>query len=278
MSRGENIWNGKVALVTGGSSGIGLAIAKQLAAKGAHVWLLARDASKLATALKEVTALSQDEHSCGVVTADVANLDQVVAALKMVTDKAGAPDVLVNSAGIVHPGYFQDIPIEVFRRDVEVNYLGTVYTSRLVIPQMMARRSGVVINICSGAGFFGTFGYTSYSATKFAVAGFTDALRSELKPYGIHISIVYPNDVDTPGLQDELPHRPFEMVAIAGKTKATTASEVADTVLKRAARGDYMIFPGSDAYMWYTLVRLAGSLRYRIVDWIVADAQRKKIS
>ena len=146
-------WNKKVVLITGGSSGIGLAAAKQLAAAGAHVWLEARHLELLEAALKEVQAARCDPSQlCGIVVADVSDSKQAAHIIDVVTKSAGAPDVLINSAGISQPGYIQDLSPEVFERLMQVNYLGTVYVTGAVLPAMMKRGSGHIINLSSIAG------------------------------------------------------------------------------------------------------------------------------
>jgi len=160
-------WFGKVVLVTGGSSGIGLAAARQLSAAGAHVWLAARRLPVLESALKEVLAARSDpSQQCGIISADVSDSGQARSVIDTVTRSAGAPDVVFNSAGITQPGYIQDLSLEVFEHLMQVNYLGTVYVTTAALPAMLARGSGHIINISSIAGYMGVFGYTAYGATK----------------------------------------------------------------------------------------------------------------
>ena len=106
---------GKIALVTGGSSGIGKAIACGLAKRGMHVWLVAQRKDLLASALKEVESHKQSQSQLiGTVSADVSDLDQVRMAVIQVSEKSGPPDLLVNSAGVAHPGYFQELDMNIF--------------------------------------------------------------------------------------------------------------------------------------------------------------------
>ncbi len=264
----------KLALITGGSSGIGLALAKELAAQGARVWLTGRRKDALTAARLEV------ERAAGrtprLFPADVSDYAQVEALLAEITHQDGVPDLVINSAGVTHPGYVQDIPLEIFRQMMDINYFGTVNVVKAVLPGMLARRSGQIVNISSGAGFLGVFGYSAYGASKYAVRGFSDVLRAEMKPHGIRVSIVFPPDTDTPQLAYETPFKPPETKAISGNAKVQSAEAVAAAILKGVARGRYIILPGFDIWLFYHLNNLLGNAVYPLMDWMVADARRKK--
>ncbi|MGB8214842.1 MAG: SDR family oxidoreductase [Anaerolineales bacterium] len=277
MSSSNQYWHQKVVLVTGGSSGIGLAAAKLLAASGAHVWLTARRRELLVSALKEVEASRQDSsQKCGFIPADVSIPDQVENVVKEVTNSAGAPDVIFNSAGLSRPGYVQDLSLDIFEQLMKVNYLGTVYVTKAALPAMLARGSGHIINISSIAGYMGVFGYTAYGATKFAVSGFSEVLRAELKPHGIRVSVAFPPDTDTPQLADEEPFKPAETKALSGNAKALSAEQVAGSILKQAEKGSYLIFPGTDARLFYLLTtKLPKNLVFMILDQMAASGKKK---
>jgi 3-dehydrosphinganine reductase len=272
------VWKDKVALVTGGSSGIGLAISKILASVGAHVWLVARNPERLQAAMREVEATrTSPEQVCGIAPADVTIAEQAAAAVEMVTRASGVPDLVVNSAGDTFPGYVEEISLETFRGLMDVNYFGTVNIIKSVLPGMLVRSSGHIINISSLAGFFGVFGYSAYTATKFAVRGFSDVLRMELKPRGIRVSVVFPPDTDTPQLAYEAPLKPPETKILSGNAKVLSANEVARITLRDAARGRYVIIPGLDGKLLYRLSGLLGNLTYPIMDWMLARGLKKVI-
>ncbi len=283
MATSKDYWQGKTALITGGSSGIGLAVARSLAEQGANVWLLARGVERLNSALESMNC--HESQICGTISADVSDWDQVSSAVIQIESQIGVPDLVVNSAGVVHPGYFQDLGIDMFQWMMDVNYFGTVYICKAVVPGMMARGSGHIVNISSGAGFIGRFGYTAYGATKYAVRGFTDVLRLELKPLGIKVSIAFPPDTDTPQLTYEQEFQPPETKALAGiaslisptwEDKSTTLSpeQVADSIMQQLERGPYMILPGFEIKLLYWLDRLLGSGIYPILDWLIARSQQ----
>jgi len=277
--RAATYWKDKIALVTGGSSGIGLAAAKQLAAQGAHVWLAARRKEMLDAALKDVEAARRDpSQRFGVAAVDVADPRQAAQAVETVTRSAGAPDVVINSAGITHPGYVQELPLEIFGRLMQVNYFGTLYVTKAVLPAMIQRRSGHIINISSMAGYVGVFGYSAYGASKFAVAGFSEVLRAEMKPHGIRVSVAFPPDTDTPQLAYEQPFKPAETKAISGTAKALSAETVARSILKQAEKGHFFIFPGFDSRLFYLLTsKLPKSLVFAILDQMAAAGRKKKV-
>jgi 3-dehydrosphinganine reductase len=274
----NDYWNNKVVLITGGSSGIGLAAAKQLAAAGAHVWLVARRLALLEAALKEVqTARRDPSQNCGIISADVSDSKQAPQIIDTVTKSAGTPDVLINSAGIDRPGYVQDLTPDIFEHLMQVNFLGTAYITGAVLPAMMKRASGHIINLSSMAGYMGVFGYTAYSATKFAVVGYSEALRAEMKPHGIRVSVAFPPDTLTPGFADDQPFLPAETKALSGNAKALPADKVALSILQQAEKGYFLIFPGTDARLFYLITtKLPKSLVFAILDMMAVPAKKVK--
>ena len=272
MSTSKDSYQGRLALITGGSSGMGLALAQLLAEEGANVWLVARHSDALEAACRSLHA---DGQKHGVYAADVTKLDQVQAAVEHVKREAGVPDLLINCAGAAHPGYVQEIPLEIFQDMMALNYFGTLYTVKTLLPAMLERGSGHVVNVSSMAGFLGAFGYSAYGASKYAVRGFSDVLRLEVKPLGVRVSVVFPPDMDTPGLANENKTKPFETFA-AGSTKALAPQDVARSTLKAMKRGQYIILPGSEPQLLYRLMFLVGNAIYPIMDGMIADARRKK--
>lgn len=271
-------YNGKTALVTGGSSGIGLAIARQLAEMGAHVWIMARDQLKLESASSEITACRQQPgQQVHTITADVSNLEQVSQVVSQSIKDWGLPDILVNSAGITFPGYFQDLDLQIFRDMMEVNYFGTLYTTKLLVPGMIERRSGLIINISSAVALHGVLGYSAYSASKSAVMTLSDALRHDLKPFGIQVSMALPTDTLTPQLEFESKHKPALLKALTeANNTPVPAEDVARNILRAASKGRYFILPTTDAKLLYTLYRLfPGEGFYRVFDFLVWQARRK---
>ncbi len=182
---------GDVVVITGASRGIGKAVAKAFAARGARLGLLARNRAELeelAGRLGEGTEVA---------VADVADPAGLRAALADLEARLGRIDVLVANAGIGQYGPFVDVPPDELDRVVQVNVLGVMHAVQAVAPGMIARRRGHVVVVSSIAGRIGVPFEAVYSASKFAVTGLTEALSIELEPYGIGASMVNPGPVDT---------------------------------------------------------------------------------
>ena len=271
MANSANSYQGRLVLITGGSQGIGLALARLLAEEGANVWLLARHADALEAACRSLHTSPGQKH--GYYTADVANWDEVQGAVKRLEQEVGVPDLLVNSAGITEPGLIDEIPVEKYREIMEVNYLGTVHVTKALLPSMLKRGSGDIVNISSAGGFVTGPGYGAYSPSKFAVRGFSDALRAEGKPHGLRVFLVYPPNTDTPQRTYEVSHQSPEIHHLdenagVGPWKFGTlpASQVAQEIRKGLQRGSYVILPGTGNRVLYHMVRLLGGMVYSITD------------
>jgi 3-dehydrosphinganine reductase len=213
-------------LITGGSSGIGLATAALAARGGARVSLVARDPRKLEDAAVQVGR--------GTVTAsaDVTDATAVAAAVAAATAEHGPVDVLVTAAGLAHPGYFAELDDDVFREQMDVDYFGTLHAVRAVVPAMVARGRGHLVLVSSTAGLVGVFGYSAYAPAKYAVRGLAETLRPELVHHGVTVSCVYPPDTLTPGFEAENALKPPETVKISEAIKPRDAGHVARAIVK----------------------------------------------
>lgn len=267
----------KMVLITGGSSGIGLATACLLASRGADVYILARREEKLVEGLQQIKSFAiGDDQSFGILEADVSSEILVNSAIKKLIKNVGLPDLVINSAGVAHPGYVQGMEMKIFHWMMDVNYFGTVHVVKALLPGMMERKSGYIVNISSMAGYLGVFGYTAYSASKYAVRGFSDALRSELKPHGIGVSLVFPPDTDTPQLEYEEKYKPPETKALASSGGKMDPQSVARSILRGVERGRYLVMPGLENKVIYRLSCILSGAVYPIMDWLISSAQKKK--
>jgi 3-dehydrosphinganine reductase len=273
----KTTYQGKTALITGGSSGIGLALAIDLARQGANIWLLARDGVKLEQACQQVTAsLVDSSQQVRTFQADVSKCEELAAVLQPAMQLHGTPDLLINSAGTSYPKFFTDINLDIHRHAMDVNYFGTLNTIHLLVPGMIARGSGHIVNISSIAGFHGVIGYSAYSPSKFAVRGLSDVLYYELKPYGINVSVVFPPDTDTPALTAEKEIRPL-LLDVMSKTYNQTMqpTDVARNILRSLIRGQYLIAPGFDSFSLYLVNSLPWHMPYWIMNLMIADGRRR---
>lgn len=272
MRVGRMRFAGRHVLTTGGSSGIGLAIAKELARAGCHLHLAARRRDVLDQALSALEAVRADAsqefsaHPCDVsVRAEVASL------FAQLRERGRPPSVVVNSAGVSLAGYFQHIPVEDFERVMRVNYFGTLYVLKEAVPDMIAARDGCILNVSSVAGLLGVFGYSAYCASKFAVCGLTQTLRSELKPHGIGVSLLCPPDTDTPMLRAEADNPP-ETRALSRTGGVLTAEQVARSAMRGLRARKAVIVPGAGGKLVAAAQRFAPALMERVTDRIVRRA------
>jgi 3-dehydrosphinganine reductase len=269
-------FTGKNCLITGGSSGIGLALAREFAALGANTWILARNRARLDSALETLLPLRAGQsHQIESIACDVTDEFSVNEIAAKLAAHGHTPDVLVNSAGIVHPGYVQDLPLDIFRQMMETNYFGTVFVSKAFLPHMIERRSGHVVNLSSIAGYIGAFGYTAYGGSKFAVTGFSEALRAEMKPHNIRISVVFPPDTDTPQLEYENRFKPLETRALGESAGKMTAEAVARAILKGMNANQFRIFPSGESAFYYRVSSIFNEALNAYADWIVNNARKK---
>ena len=202
-------YKNKHVIITGGSSGIGLEMAKIYLSHGANVTIVARDKKKLEVAVKELsnTLVNINDSTKRIKSISLnvsSDLDTVSKALASSVAEFGPCDVLVNCAGtsVAHP--FGSTEVDSFRRMYEVNLLGSVYTTQAVLDGMRKQRSGRIVFVSSQLGQLGLHGYTAYCASKFALRGFAEALQMELKVHNVYVSVAHPPDTQTPGYDVEM--------------------------------------------------------------------------
>jgi short-subunit dehydrogenase len=252
---------GKVVIVTGASSGIGEASARQFGLQGARIVLAARRVDRLETLAQEIAAMNSGAETL-VIQADLSKLEDIQSMVDQTLKKFGRIDVLLNNAGFGRLDWLEKLdPIKDIEAQLLVNVHGVIQTTRQVLPVMLKQRSGSIINMCSMAGLVGTPTYTIYAASKHAVHGFSEALRREVQPWGIAVSMLYPGGVVTEFGQH---------AGIKRKTKATTpkflllsADDVGRAVVKLVKRPRAMwIIP----WLW-SLSALLNKLFPALVDF-----------
>lgn len=271
------MFEGAEVVVTGGSSGIGLATAKAFAQRGANVGIVSRDKAKLETAKAAIEALrASDAQRVRTASADLSEWDQAQRALEDMMADSGAPDILVNSAGAIIPGEFLAMSPEDFDHNMLHGFDSVVNPCRAVAPRMVERGSGHIVNVSSGAGYLGVYGYTSYASAKYATMGFTEVLRSEMKPLGVRVSVVCPNDTDTPGLAYEKTLRPPETEKIASNVKAVPPEQVAKAILRGVEKNRYYIFSDFQGPLYFRLKGVLPELFFSIVDGQIKKSRRER--
>jgi dehydrogenase/reductase SDR family member 7B len=219
----------KVVIITGGSSGIGLACATVFGKNGSKIVITGRDTKKLLEAEKSLKQLNIDILT---VNADSSNEEGNKLIMEKTIEKFGKIDVLINNAGISMRALFEELELDVIRKVMDINFWGTVYATKYALPEI-TKNKGSVIGISSIAGYRGLPGRTGYSASKFAMHGFLESLRTELLKKDVHVLLACPGFTATNirntalakdgNIQGESPR---------DEEKMMTADEVAETIYK----------------------------------------------
>ena len=261
-------WQRAVVYITGGSSGIGYACAAQLCGIAQTIVLLARRKPLLNEAAQRLQLLSQKGAALTTIASyalDVSN-SHCRKVLQQVVRNHGAPTLLINSAGCVAPGYFHEISEAMLTAMWQTNVGGIWHTLQVLLPLMaQSTEQAQIINVASFAGLLGVFGYSAYSASKYAVIGLSEALRNEYAGK-VAISVLCPSDTDTPQLAEENRLKPPETAAVAGTIRPMRPQYVAQYALRLAARGKFLIIPGSYPSLVWAIKRWAPRLLYRVID------------
>ena len=250
-----NEFNGKTVFIPGGSSGIGLSTAKLMAEEGAHVMIFARTKKRLEEAAAQIEKCRKNgSQRVSWMQLDVADNTAVKNAFASAVSDLGSPQLLINCAGRAYPRNFENISFEQFDETMRINMYGIWNTCRAIVPYMK-EQGGVIVNTSSMCGFLGVFGYTDYSASKFAIVGFSEALKSELKKYNISVQVLCPPDTDTPGFTTENLTKPAETKAISASAKVMSSDAVAKELIDGIRKNTFMIIPGFDGKLTYFLKR-----------------------
>ena len=255
-------FNGATVLVTGAGGGLGRAIAEQFAAAGAHIVAVDKDAAAVASLQATLEARGR---ACLSLPCDVTDPDACARAVAAAIERFGALDVLVNNAGMSHRSGLADTDLAVIRRVMEVNFFGAVHCTKAALPCLIERR-GLVVAISSVAGYTPLIARTGYAASKHALHGFFESLRTEVAPQGVQVMMACPSfiatQIDRNALGgDGLPVR-HAQVTIG---RPLTADAAAQQIVAGAARGRRLLLVGRTAWLAWWVSRLAPAVYERLM-------------
>ncbi|BDA42363.1 3-ketodihydrosphingosine reductase [Coccomyxa sp. Obi] len=258
-------WKGQHVFITGGSDGIGLALATLLLERGARVTIASRSETKLAAAKRtlKVHAGSNSLFSCSV---DVGEWKQVQRAVREAEETLGPIDVVIANAGTPSSALFEELSVEEYEYINRVNYLGVIYTLKAGTVNMLKRRRGHILIVSSLSGFVALPGQTAYSATKFALRGFADALQFELAGSGVSLSIAFPGMTQS-SMLDAMDARTRALIDELPSVNVYPARQVAELMLRGMEEGRYTVrFP--DTMATCITSALAGTAAPTLPLWI----------
>ena len=269
---------GKTVYITGAGGGMGLLASKMLAGLGAHIVTL--DRTPTDAALHEIeSARRSPEQRVARYKVDVADREMVIGTVGTAIAEAGAPDILINMAGIGGAAHLIDMKFETFDRVIKINLYGTRNIVEAVLPSMLARGNGKIVLVGSMGGIIPVYGYTAYGSSKFAVVGLAQCLRYELKPRGISVACFCPGEVETPGLAAERKtlHPASAALKKIGGTMPVEAA--VRGLVKGIEHDEAMIIPGWKVKFTYWMHRITPDRLWNAVtDAIVAKAMRESTS
>jgi 3-dehydrosphinganine reductase len=241
-----------LAVITGGSSGIGLALAQALQRRGCRVVIIGRDPQRLAAAVARLRPLGPVPPEA--LALDVSDAAAAEEAMSGLLSRHGAPAWVITSAGIAWPGSFLEQPLAEHAAQWRTNYLGSLHILHALAPAMARAGRGQVILIASAVALGGFAGYSAYAPSKWALRGLGDILSLELGVHGVRVLTAFPPDTETPQLAEERARRPAFTARFAASNRPLSPDFVAARILRAADRGKRHVAPGFGA----SLLLLAG--------------------
>jgi len=273
----DQYYAGKTVIVCGGSKGIGKETAKEIFRQGGSVSIVARGSEALQLASQEIEALRvTPEQFVETIACDTSDQGKLTPHFDKFIKNHGTPDYLINNVGYAKPDYIQNYTLDDFKDNMDVNYYGQVVPTLILLPHFIEADRGHIVFVSSVAGLAGVFGYAAYSPTKFALVGFAEVLRTELKSSNIDISVLFPPDTETPGFEIENLTKPPETVIISSVAKICTSEKVAKELIKGIKKKKFIIIFG-EAVPLCILRRISPKLLFFVVDILLTNA-RKQIS
>ncbi|XP_034943773.1 3-ketodihydrosphingosine reductase [Chelonus insularis] len=249
--------DGKHVVITGGSSGIGKSIALLAAKSGAHVTIIARNIPKLESARDEIFNACKNRNTQKIeyLSLDISdNYEAIEKALSDLVKIMGPIYMLVNCAGTAICGKIEDTTPENLKWMMNLNFMGTYYCTKAVIPRMKSSKDGIIVIVSSQAALLGIFGYSAYCSTKFALRGFAESIKMELTAYNVSVTLCLPPDTDTPGFAVEELSKPLETKLITNSSSTLVSPDlVAQKLFNDALSCKFFSTTGFDGFILTTL-------------------------
>lgn len=259
-------------IITGGSSGLGLALALPLLRRGDHVILVARDPMKLAVGVSQLRE-KVPQALVESLSLDVSSPD-IDASIVTAVKTMGGLDLLINSAGILREGHIETLTEQDYRETFDINYFGALRMIRATLPFLKASGRGQIVNIASVAALTGVFGYTAYCSSKYALLGLSEALRAELKPQGIKVQVVCPPEFDSPMVDMLNQTRTPENQAHAQAIPKLSVSAVAEAIMTNLDKSAFLIVPGAQTRLMTLGIRIFPDISRWVADRRIQGAYR----
>ena len=271
-------FSGKNAFITGGASGIGLATAEELIGRGANILIFDSNPEAIKVAMEQLSVSASEKNvSCTAIEGDVTSFESIKNAVDLQERRGDPVDLLITSAGIAHPGALFELDIDIIKRTVDIDLLGTIYACRAVLPGMIKRGGDSHIALISSlAGVLGVYGYSAYGAAKFGVRGLGEVLKQELKPFNIPVTVLFPPDTDTPQLAYENKFKPAATKAISGSIKPVSAEYIAKCLIRGIRKDRFQVIPTFSGKMTNFASKVLGPVLRWYLAITVDKVERKK--
>ena len=268
-------FKGKIAVIPGGSKGMGKATAKEFVQLGGSVCIIARGMGELKKIAEECNKLKREASQfVEIISCDTTNMNKLKPLLTDFIKKRKVPDYLFNFVGYAHVQYLEKLTLEDFKKNMDVNYYGQLVPTLIILPYFMEAKNGYITLCSSVMGFEAIMGYATYVPSKFAVAGLAEILRHELVPYNINVSVLFPTDTDTPGLAEENKLKPEECKIISETGTVMTAEAVAEVFIDGVLNKNFEILPGEAAFQRKEMREKPDEIR-SVIDSLYKRARRK---
>jgi len=268
-------FKGKFAIIPGGSKGMGKATAKLFIQLGGSICIIARGMDALNKTHEECYKLKSEESQfVEIISCDTTDMDKLKPLITDVINKHKVPDYLFNFVGYAYAQYLEQLTLEDFKKNMDINYYGQLVPTLIVLPYFLEGKQGYITFTSSVMGFMAIMGYTTYCPSKYALFGLAEVLRHELLPYNIKVSILFPVDTDTPGLAEENKIKPQECKIISGSGTLMTTEEVANEFIQSILEGSFEILPGEAAIQIKDMRANPDDMR-GVLDRLYKRARRK---